>query len=187
MTKTTFHPAQRWVHWFMAVAIISMLFIGVGMVSTISDWHGTLVNLHKPLGIAILLLVVLRLGLRWRYGAPPLPASVSTVQQRVAQLSHLLLYVCMLLQPLLGWSMLSAAGYPVTLGDSLVLPPLVPESNTLYAVLRPLHQYVAFALFALVLMHIAAALLHGLVLRDGVFSSMTGRPSRRKKPHVDTE
>ncbi len=76
----------------------------------------------------------------------------------------------MLAQPLVGWAMLSAGGFPVTIGEGLVLPVSVES----YAVLRPLHTLLAFSLFALILAHLAAALLHGLILRDGVLSSMTG-------------
>jgi cytochrome b561 len=59
-----FTPLQRVLHWLMAVCIIAMLFIGVGMVSTITPKHLTLISIHKPLGIAILILAVLRMIVR---------------------------------------------------------------------------------------------------------------------------
>jgi cytochrome b561 len=74
--------------------------------------------------------------------------------------------------PLIGWAMLSAAGYPVTLIGALHLPPIAPHDVALFALLRALHTWLAFALFATVLLHLAAALLHGLILRDGVWGSM---------------
>lgn len=70
--------------------------------------------------------------------------------------------------------MLSAAGYPVTLENGIVLPPIMHMNNDWYAVLRSLHIWVALSLFATVKLHLAAALLHACVLRDGVFSCMTG-------------
>lgn len=175
---THFHPALRLVHWLMALAILTMLFIGVGMVSTVSALHGALVNLHKPLGIMILLLVVLRLWLRFRTATPSLPASIPPLQRALAHLSHWALYAMMLAQPLVGWAMLSAAGYPVTLGGGIVLPPIAPVNNDWYALLRPLHSLIAFALFLTIMVHLAAALLHALVLRDGVFNSMAGNRKR---------
>ena len=72
-----FTPLQRLLHWLMAIGILSMLFIGVGMVSTVSQAHLTLVSIHKPLGIALLLLVILRVGVRLSRGAPALPAAAS--------------------------------------------------------------------------------------------------------------
>ncbi|MGR7271265.1 cytochrome b [Klebsiella aerogenes] len=169
-----FHPALRVLHWMMAAAILSMLFIGVAMVSTVSSLHGLLVSIHKPLGVMILLLVMVRLWLRFTTPTPSLPDSLPAWQRGMAHLSHLILYMIMLAQPLIGWAMLSAAGYPVTLGSGLVLPPIMPVNNNLYALMRPLHTWVALALFAMVMLHLAAALLHSFVLRDGVFNSMTG-------------
>jgi len=169
-----FHPALRVLHWLMAAAILSMLFIGVAMVSTVSSLHALLVSIHKPLGVMILLLVIVRLWLRFTTATPSLPDSIPVWQRLIAHLSHWVLYVMMLAQPLIGWAMLSAAGNSVTLGNGIVLPPIVPVDNDWYAILRPLHTWVAFALFATILLHLAAALLHAFILRDGVFNSMTG-------------
>jgi cytochrome b561 len=68
--------------------------------------------------------------------------------------------------------MLSAAAYPVVLYGGIRLPPILPPSETLHALLWSVHYYLAFAFFALVLMHLAAALFHGLVRRDGVLETM---------------
>jgi len=175
---TYFHPALRLVHWLMALAIMTMLFIGVAMVSTVSSLHGLLVAIHKPLGLMILVLVVVRLWLRFYTAIPPLPGAIPAWQRTLAHLSHWALYAMMLAQPLIGWAMLSAAGYPVTLGGGFVLPPIVPVNNDWYALLRPLHSIVALLLFLTIMAHLAAALLHALVLRDGVFNSMAGTRKR---------
>lgn len=175
---THFNPALRALHWLMAIAILTMLFIGVAMVSTVSSLHALLVSLHKPLGLMILLLVLVRLWLRFTTAVPPLPRAVPGWQRALAHLSHWALYAMMLAQPLIGWAMLSAAGFPVTLGAGIVLPPLLPVSNDAYALLRPLHTLVALLLFVTVMGHLAAALLHALIRRDGVFESMTGQHKR---------
>ncbi|WP_312394248.1 cytochrome b [Mixta calida] len=172
---THFHPALRVLHWLMATAILAMLFIGVAMVSTVSSLHALLVSLHKPLGLMILLLVLVRLWLRFFTATPPLPRSIPGWQRGLAHLSHWILYALMLAQPLIGWAMLSAAGYPITIGAGIVLPPLLPVNNDVYALLRPLHSLVALLLFMTIMGHLAAALLHALILRDGVFESMTGQ------------
>ncbi|RKR38753.1 cytochrome b [Paraburkholderia sp. BL17N1] len=171
-TRTHFSPLARLLHWTMAPLIIAMLFIGVGMVATVSRAHDTLIAIHRPLGIALLLLVVLRAGVRITRGSPPLPDDMPALQRFAAKASHLLLYVLMAAMPLIGWAMLSAAGYPVTLYGPLHLPPIAPQNVELFALLRALHTWLAFALFATVLLHLAAALFHGLIRRDGVFSSM---------------
>ena len=170
--RTRFSPLARLLHWLMAPLIVAMLFIGVGMVATVSRAHDALVALHRPLGIALLLLVLVRLAVRITRGSPPLPAHMSKPQRLAAHASHFVLYALMLAMPLIGWAMLSAAGYPVTLFGPLHLPPIVPHDVALFALLRALHTWLAFALFATVLLHLAAALLHALVLRDGVWGSM---------------
>jgi cytochrome b561 len=171
-TRTHFSPLARLLHWTMAPLIIAMLFIGVGMVATVSSAHNTLIAIHRPLGIALLLLVVLRAGVRLTRGSPPLPDDMPTPQRFAAKASHLVLYVLMAAMPLIGWAMLSAAGYPVTLYGPLHLPPIAPHNVELFALLRALHTWFAFALFATVLLHLAAALFHGLIRRDGAFLSM---------------
>jgi len=167
-----FTPWQRVLHWLMAACIIAMLFIGVGMVSSVRPVYLTLVSIHKPLGIAILVLVLIRLALRLRYGAPTLPADLPAPMKLAAEGSHYALYALMIAMPLIGWGMLSAAAYPVVLFGGWHLPPVVPQSDALHALLWDAHFYLAFAFFALILLHVAAALFHALVRRDGVFQTM---------------
>lgn len=167
-----FTALQRLLHWLMAICILAMLFIGVGMVSTIMPKYLTLVSIHKPLGIAILLLALLRLVVRLRDGSPPLPADLPEPMKLAAYLSHVLLYAAMIGMPLLGWAMMSAAEYPVVLYGGVHLPSILPLSDGLHTLLWDAHYYLAFAFFALILLHIAAALFHALVRRDGVFGAM---------------
>ena len=75
-SRKRFAAPQRLLHWLMAVCILTMLFIGVGMVSTVTSKYLTLVQIHKPLGIAILVLALIRLALRLVYGSPALPADL---------------------------------------------------------------------------------------------------------------
>ncbi len=167
-----FTPLQRLLHWLMAVCILAMLFIGVGMVSTIMPKYLTLVSIHKPLGIAILVLALIRLAIRLRYGAPALPADLPEPMKLAAELSHYALYALMIAMPLIGWAMMSAAQYPIVLYPGIYLPPILPQSDSLHALLWDAHYYLAFAFFALILLHVAAALFHALVRRDGVFEAM---------------
>jgi cytochrome b561 len=170
--RQRFTAVQRLLHWLMAVCILAMLFIGVGMVSTIMPKYLTLVSIHKPLGIAILVLALVRLAVRLRYGAPPLPADLPEPMKLAAHLSHYAFYLLMIGLPLIGWAMLSAAAYPIVLFGGLRLPPILPQSDSLHAMLWDAHFYLAFAFFALILLHLAAALFHALVRRDGVFDAM---------------
>jgi cytochrome b561 len=170
--RQRFTPLQRLLHWLMAVCILSMLFIGVGMVSTIAPKYLPLISIHKTLGIAILVLALIRLAVRLRSGAPALPPDLPEPMKLAAHLSHYALYALMIGMPLLGWAMLSTASYPVVLYGGLWLPSILPLSDSLHTLLWNAHYYLAFLFFAVILMHLAAALFHALVRRDGVFETM---------------
>src|ERR1700678_2263114 len=167
-----FTVLQRILHWLMALCILAMLFIGVGMVSTIMPKYVPLLSIHKSLGIAILVLALIRLAVRLRYGAPALPADLPEPLKLGAYLSHYALYALMIGMPLLGWGMLSAAAYPVVVFGGVRLPAILPQSAGLHTWLWDAHFSLAFAFFALVLLHVAAALFHALIRRDGVFQTM---------------
>ncbi len=170
--KTRFSAVQRLLHWLMAIGILAMLFIGVGMVSTIGRQYVPLLIAHKTLGIAILVLALVRLLVRFVSGAPTLPADLPEPMRLAAHLSHVGLYALMIGMPLIGWAMMSAAAYPIVLFGGIRLPPILPQSASLHTMLWSAHFYLAFAFFALVMVHLAAALFHGLVRRDGVLQTM---------------
>jgi cytochrome b561 len=167
-----FSGLARLLHWSMAVLIVAMLFVGVGMVATVSQLHNSLIALHRPLGIALLVLVIVRVVVRLTRGTPAMPNDMPAWQRVAAHASHLVLYALMIAMPLIGWAMLSAAGYPVVLAGALHLPAIAPHSVALYALLRAAHTWLAMLLFATVLLHLGAALFHGLIRRDGVLESM---------------
>jgi len=166
-----FNLLARVLHWSMAVAILAMLFVGAGMVVSLRH-RDELLDLHRPLGLAILLLAIVRLANRLRHAPPPLPADLPRIQVLAATASHWLLYALMLAMPLIGWAMLSAGGYPVVLVDGVNLPAILPHSPVMYGMLRPLHGVLAYVLFFTILAHLGAALFHAWVRRDGVFGQM---------------
>ncbi|SAI32841.1 cytochrome b561 family protein [Bordetella ansorpii] len=175
MMKTTFSLPARLLHWLMAAMIVAMLFIGVGMTASISERHAALVSIHLPLGIAVLVLACIRLAVRWRSPPPALPEGLPAWQRLAAHGSHLALYALMIAMPLIGWAMQSAGGYPIVLGAGVQLPAIAPADPVLFAWLRHAHRWLAYLFFATFLAHFAAALYHGLIRRDGVLRSMTGK------------
>jgi len=170
----SFTLLSRALHWLMAVLILAMLFIGIAMVTSLADYH-RLVAIHRPLGILILVLAAVRLINRLFNPPPPLPAEMPLILRLAAHGSHWVLYGLMFALPLIGWAMLSAAGYPVVLVGGWHLPAILPHDTALYAALRQAHTVLAFTLFAVILAHFGAAMMHALVFRDGVFASMTVR------------
>ena len=169
--QAQFNVRMRVLHWLMAAAVLTMLGIGVAMVASLADYH-RLVSIHRPLGILILILVVIRFVNRLFSTLPPFPASMSSQERLAATASEVLLYGLLFVQPLVGWALLSAAGYPIVLWGSLHLPPILPHSVMLYAILRKTHTVLAYLLFMAFLAHFGAVLFHTLVVRDGLFNRM---------------
>lgn len=172
-TRHSFTPLARLLHWTMAILILTMLFVGVGMISTVSTKHNWLLALHRPLGISILVLVIIRLGVRLSHRPPALPADMPAFMQFLARVSHWVLYTLMFAMPLIGWAMLSAGNYPVRMWGGVDLPHIVPANGVLFAWLRQAHGALAFLFFLTILGHMGAALYHGLIRRDDVLPSMT--------------
>jgi cytochrome b561 len=172
-----FAAFSRILHWTMAIMVLAMLFIGIGMVASLTDYHW-LVSIHKPLGVLILIFVAVRLVNRLFNPAPPLPQGMPPWQRFAAHASHVVLYALLFALPLVGWGMLSAARYPVVLYGPLELPPILPHDAALYAVLRAVHTVLAFLLFATFIAHFSAAMMHALIYRDGVFQSMASWKKR---------
>jgi cytochrome b561 len=163
---------SRILHWTMAVLVLAMLFIGIGMVSTTSPRYHALLSIHKSIGITILVLVAIRLVNRLLNRPPPLPADLPAWQRLMAKASHVALYTLMVALPLVGWSMLSAEGYPIVIFGGVHLPAILPHDAGVFAVLRSVHTALAFVLFAVFLAHLGAALFHAWIRRDDVLKSM---------------
>ena len=162
---------SRILHWTMAAMILAMLFIGVAMVASLADYH-LLISIHRPLGITILVLVIIRYVNRRLNPPPPFLADMSSEERFVAHASEMMMYAMMLVLPLIGWGMLSAARYPIVLYGPLYLPPILPHSPMLYAVLRKTHTIVAYLFFATFIAHFSAVLFHTLILRDHLIDRM---------------
>lgn len=133
--RTQFVALARLLHWTMAAMVLAMLGIGFAMVASLADYH-VLVSIHRPLGIAILVLVVIRLGNRLLNRPPPFPATMPKIERLAATASEITMYGLMFVLPLIGWGMLSAARYPIVLFGSVHLPFILPHDAALYAVLR---------------------------------------------------
>ncbi len=168
---TRFALPSRLLHWLMAPMVIAQLLIGVTMVAALS-YYPLLLAIHRPLGVLILAFAVVRLGNRLMHRLPPFLATMSGAERRIATWSEYLLYALLLVQPLTGWAMLSAARFPVTLVGPLRLPGIAPQNIDVFAVLRQCHGAFAFLLFLTFTAHMCAVLFHTLVLRDRLLDRM---------------
>src|SRR5947209_7244704 len=169
--RLQFVAFSRLLHWTMAAIVLTMLGIGVAMVASLADYH-MLVSIHRPLGITILTLVVVRFVNRLLNPPPPFPATMARAERLAATASELTMYGLMFVLPLVGWGMLSAARYPIVLYGSLHLPFILPYDAMLYAVLRKPHTILAYLFFLIFLAHFGAIMFHTLIVRDGILKRM---------------
>src|SRR5438874_3050641 len=169
--RLQFTAWSRLLHWTMAAMVLTMLCIGVAMVASLDRYHA-LVSIHRPLGITILILVVVRFVNRLLNPPPPFPATMSRAESLVATASEFTMYGLMFVLPLVGWGMLSAARYPIVLFGSVHLPFILPHDAMLYAVLRKAHPILAYLFFLMFLAHFGAILFHTLIVRDGILKRM---------------
>jgi cytochrome b561 len=178
--STQFAFLLRILHWLMAACLLAMLFIGVSMVRSLGDYHW-LLAIHRPLGIAILILALLRLITRLSNRTPPLPPTVPSSERAIMKLSEFAMYTLFIALPLVGWAMLSAGHYPIVMFGSFHLPPILSPQPELYATLRKTHTILAFLLFLTFLAHMSGVLFHQLVIRDNFLSRMLPWPARAAK------
>ena len=169
-------------HWLLALLLVAMFVLGVYMSGLpFSPQRLKLYNWHKWAGVVVLTLSFLRLLWRLTHRPPALPAAVAAAmppwQHWAHHGTHGALYVLFFAVPLIGWAYSSAAGFPIVVFGVLPLPDFMPVNKALAEAIKPWHKYAAFAMAALVLLHVAAALKHQLIDRDGLLARML--PGRR--------
>jgi cytochrome b561 len=164
-------------HWVLGAVLLAMIGVGAYMTDLpFSPQRLKLYNWHKWAGVTVLALSLLRLAWRLTH-RPPAPPPMPAWQQRASAFTHAALYALFLAVPLVGWAYSSAAGFPVVLFGVLPLPDLVPVDRALAEAIKPWHANLAWALATLTALHVAAALKHHFVDRDGLLARMRpGRP-----------
>jgi cytochrome b561 len=185
-TRARYSTVSLTLHWLTAVLVIAQ----IGLIWAHEGTEGAIsrefVNLHKSVGLTILVLTLARLA--WRIGHPalPLPEGTPVWQRLLARGTHGLFYVFLLAMPLVGWAASSAAGRDIV-WFGLFEWPLLPIGGGRDAArgLMELHETAAKLLIALVVLHVVGALKHHFVDRDDVLHRMLPilpRPADRSAP-----
>lgn len=173
---TRYSPAARRLHWAVAAFVLCLIPLGLYMVArgeatNFDAVTGSLYSLHKLLGFIVLWLIVLRVLVRVRRGAPPPVATLTPFERAASHAVHAGLYLLLLIVPLLGWAGISA--YPALNVFGLFdLPAILPPDEALAKRILGLHGLLAQLLGLLAALHIAAALRHRFIKRDGVMRRM---------------
>ncbi|HEY9191653.1 MAG TPA: cytochrome b [Methyloversatilis sp.] len=160
-------------HWLIALMLFGLFGLGLYMAELpLSPTKLKLYSYHKWAGVTVFLLALVRLGWRFMHAPPPLPAGMPAWQLKAAAAGHHLLYLLMLIVPLSGWLMSSALGFQTVWFGVVPLPDLLPKDKVVGEMLKEVHELLNFAFMAVVAGHIAAALKHHFVDRDGLLSRM---------------
>jgi len=170
-------------HWLIAALILT----NIGVAWYFNTLHGTAkiepVQLHKSIGITVLLLSLVRVGWRIANPPPPLPDYVTGWEKRLSAATHLGFYVIMLGLPLSGWAMSSASPlihvFPIMLFHTIPWPTIAPLASLPHDQMKQAHEVFELAhgllgklTYALVLLHVAGALKHQFISNDDVVARM---------------
>jgi cytochrome b561 len=165
---------SRFVHWAIA-GLILLILIPIGLIMVNLPDGGaknTLYELHKSFGMTIFALAVIRVAIRAVEGFPPLPSSVPAWQQAAARGTHLALFGLILLVPALGFAGTSMCCSPVNYFWLFPIPIELSGGMERAKVVLGWHKAAVFLMAGLLAVHVAAALWHGFVRRDGVWDRM---------------
>jgi len=167
--STRYGALSKSLHWLMALLIIALLAVGWYMTSLPDDAPGRLriINTHKAIGALVLLLALIRIVWIRMSPAPALPAVFSDKERKLTKALQGLLYLLMILMPVSGYVMSTAAGYPVHFFGLFDLPMLFGKSKALAGAMGEAHEFMAWTLAAIVLLHMAGAIKHRLLDRGG--------------------
>ncbi len=181
-TSARYSKIALLLHWLIALMIIGLIIFGLLMTNPDMPNRFVMYQLHKSMGISVLILSCLRMLWRFTHKPPALPEGMKGWEIFAAKSTHIAFYVIMIGMPLLGWAMVSASplGIPTRLFDIIPWPdmPGITRGKELEATLKFLHGNIGKATIALIALHIGAALKHHLVNKDDVLTRML--PARRK-------
>ncbi len=172
-TPQQFGTPARALHWLTFLLLLGSFTLGWTMVELpVSPQKLKLYSWHKWIGLTIWWLLLLRVGWRLLNVSPSYPEAMPPWQQRVARLTHWLIYLLLLAVPVSGWVMSSALGLPTVYLGLWQLPDLVAKNKELGETLKVVHWILNKTLLAAVCLHAAAALKHHFVDRDDVLRRM---------------
>lgn len=165
---------HRLLHWTMAVAILAAIPLGVVMGNVgEGPLQNNLYDLHKSLGVLVLLLALVRLAVKRSFGVPGPAQDIEGWQIRASTAVHHTLYALMIIVPLLGFIANSFYGAAIPFFWLFTIPTFTPHNEDVAGVIFSAHTALAI-LFALLLgLHIAAGLYHRYVRKDSVFGRMS--------------
>ncbi|NVK19437.1 MAG: YceI family protein [Methylocystaceae bacterium] len=172
-TEDTFGCIAKGFHWIMVLGFIALYVIGFYMTGLpLGPDMFEQIALHKSIGMIVLGLSVLRLVWRFTNPNPKLPSGMPTHERIGSYVSHIALYGVMIVMPLSGWAMSSAANYPVSIFGWVTMANIMDPSKEAVEFLKSFHGLMAWVILALIAVHVLAALKHHFINKDNVLTRM---------------
>ena len=168
MEQQSYRLPAKMFHWstmLMMVVVVVIALLPKG------PFRASVFDLHKQLGMLIMLLAIPRLAYRFRHRPPPLPDHLPRFEQIIAHLAHYGMYILMFLIPSAGFLMSEARGNMVEL-LGVALPMIIEPDKQMYLLFKETHMVLAYTMLALLFGHAGAALRHHFIIRDTVLSRM---------------
>lgn len=167
------------VHWLVAALAVVAVPLGWAIAGAPRNTpeRDLLLLLHRSVGLTILAAMVFRTGWRWRHPPPPLPPDLARLDIALASFTHFILYLFLIMMPVAGYLNAAAAGHTVKFFGVVSIPPLLPENDRLSQVAIAIHLVGQYPLYLFIALHVAGALFHGTIRRDGLVERML--PMRR--------
>ncbi|GIX11021.1 cytochrome b [Elioraea sp.] len=169
----------KWFHWITLVLMAVALPVGFIIKYLKDEPFATKMvfyAVHESAGLTILFVTIARLVWRVTNPPPPLPDHIPAPMRLAATTVHWLLYLGLIVQPVLGFVMTNAFGFPMQGATAYLgvidIPALVAENQALAGTLKTLHTWVGYSIAALLAMHIAGAVYHHAIRRDGTLMRM---------------
>ncbi len=164
-------------HWLVAALAVMVVAFGwaIDAAARNTPARGNLMLLHGSIGLTILAVMIARGLWRWRQPAPVLPPTQTRHEVALAHLSHFGLYLVFIGMPIAGYVNAAAQGRSVSLFGMVSVPPLLPIDQRVAQAAIAVHLVGQYVVYLLVAAHVAGALFHGIVTRDGVLERMLPR------------
>lgn len=175
MAQRRYAPALRWLHWII-FALVVIAYVAINLRETFprgTEARGDALAAHVLAGIAVLLLVLPRLAIRANGATPPVVPPLDRWSQALSKITHIALYLFLIVQPLLGIATLQIAGKSITLFGATVLPALFgPGNSALAHQWEDIHGTVGNVFYFVIGLHILAALWHHVGRKDNTLRRM---------------
>jgi len=156
---------SKLLHWLMAMMILTMIGLGAYMADLDKDnsIRLRLYDLHKEIGVTILVLAVLRILWVLASRPPVLPAALQRWEVILSKSTTGLLYLLMLATPIAGYLMVNTGGGPIKYFGLYTMPVLIGENRDLHEVLEDVHGILAFSILTLVGLHVLGVIKHRFI------------------------